>query len=90
MSAAALTNRLDGLERHGYVERSHGRDDRRKVVATLTPSGHQIWERGSGRIHRVEQDLIHSLSPSDRIRVEALLSRLLPATEKPAAEKQSG
>jgi DNA-binding MarR family transcriptional regulator len=81
MSAAALTNRLDALERRGYVERSHDRDDRRKVVATLTPSGHEIWERGIGEIQRVEQDLIHHLSSSDRIRVEALLRRLLQATE---------
>ena len=82
MSAAALTNRLDALERRGYVERSHDRDDRRKVVATLTPSGHEIWERGIGQIQHVEQDLIHSLPSSDRIRLEALLRRLLMATEK--------
>src|SRR3954454_23747593 len=31
MSAAALTNRLDALERRGFIERSHDRDDRRKV-----------------------------------------------------------
>ncbi|MGY4772418.1 MarR family winged helix-turn-helix transcriptional regulator [Kribbella sp. CWNU-51] len=82
MSAAALTNRLDALERRGYVERAHDRDDRRKVVATLTPSGHKIWERGIGQIQHVEQDLIHSVSSSDRIRLEALLRRLLMATEK--------
>ena len=82
MSAAGLTNRLDALERRGYVERSHDRDDRRKVVATLTPSGHEIWERGIGEIQRVEQGLIHTLPSSDRIRVEALLRRLLQATEK--------
>ncbi|HET6987465.1 MAG TPA: MarR family transcriptional regulator [Kribbella sp.] len=82
MSAAALTNRLDALERRGYVERSHDRDDRRKVVATLTRSGHEIWERGIGQIQRVEQDLIHHLPSSDRIRLEALLRRLLLATEK--------
>ncbi|MEV5965485.1 MarR family transcriptional regulator [Kribbella sp. NPDC051952] len=82
MSPAALTNRLDALERRGYVERSHDRDDRRKVVATLTPAGHEIWERGVGQIQQVEEELIHHLSSDDRIRVEALLRRLLQATEQ--------
>ena len=82
MSAAALTNRLDALERRGYVERSHDRDDRRKVVAMLTTEGLDVWERGIGEILRVEQELLGELSSSDRIRLEALLRRLVMATEK--------
>ena len=81
MSAAALTNRLDALERRGYVERSNDPDDRRKVVATLTPAGNEIWERGIGEIQTVEQELIHHLGSSDRIRLEALLRRLILATD---------
>jgi DNA-binding MarR family transcriptional regulator len=64
------------------VERSHDRDDRRKVVATLTPAGHEVWQRGIGRIQQVEQDLVHQLPPRDRIRLESLLGRGLQATEK--------
>ena len=82
MSAAALTNRLDTLERRGFVERSHDRDDRRKVVATLTPAGRKVWEQGIGEIQRVEQELIGELPSSDRIRLEALLRRLVLATER--------
>jgi DNA-binding MarR family transcriptional regulator len=82
MSAAALTNRLDALERRGYVERSHDRDDRRKVVATLTPTGRKVWEQGIGEIQRVEEELIRELPSSDRIRLEALLRRLVLATER--------
>jgi len=82
MSAAALTNRLDALERRGYVERTHDRDDRRKVVATLTPAGRKVWEQGIGEIQRVEQELIRELPSSDLIRLEALLRRLVLATER--------
>jgi len=82
MSAAALTNRLDALQRRGYVERSHDRDDRRKVVATLTPAGRKVWEQGIGEIQRVEEELIRELPSSDRIRLEALLRRLVLATER--------
>ena len=82
MSAAALTNRLDALERRGYVERTHDRDDRRKVVATLTPAGSELWQRGIGDIQRVEEELIHHLSATDRTRLDDLLRRLVLVTEK--------
>ncbi|MFI6829722.1 MarR family winged helix-turn-helix transcriptional regulator [Kribbella sp. NPDC050241] len=81
MSAAALTNRLDALEGRGYVDRTRDRDDRRKVLATLTPAGHKIWQQGIVQIQQVEQELIHNLSSSDQIRLESLLRRLLRSTE---------
>ncbi|HWD80140.1 MAG TPA: MarR family transcriptional regulator [Kribbella sp.] len=80
MSPAALTNRLDALERRGYVERTHDRDDRRKVVATLTPQGNELWERGIGDIVRVEEELIHQLPGPDRTTLDNLLRRLVVAT----------
>jgi len=82
MSAAALTNRLDALERRGYVERAHDRDDRRKVVATLTPAGNELWQRGIGDIQRVEEELVHHLPEADRTRLDGLLRRLVLVTEK--------
>jgi DNA-binding MarR family transcriptional regulator len=81
MSAAALTNRLDALEKRGFIDRTHDRDDRRKVVATLTPAGHKVWEQGIDQIQRVEQELVHELSANDRIRLEALLRRLVLVIE---------
>ncbi|NUR93923.1 MAG: MarR family transcriptional regulator [Kribbellaceae bacterium] len=80
MSPAALTNRLDALERRGSVERMHDRDDRRKVVATLTPAGNELWERSIGDIGRVEEELIHQLPGPDRTTLDDLLRRLVVAT----------
>jgi len=82
MSAAALTNRLDALERRGFIERSHDRDDRRKVIATLTRAGNDLWERGIGEIVRVEEELVRHLPPGDRTRLDDLLRRLVLVTEK--------
>nr|WP_238354977.1 MarR family transcriptional regulator [Kribbella sandramycini] len=82
MSPAAMTNRLDALERRGYVERRHDRDDRRKVLARLTPAGLDIWQRGVGDIQEVEQTLIRRLSATDQKHLEALLRQLLQATEQ--------
>lgn len=36
---ASVTSAVDRLERDGYVERSRGEDDRRKVLARITPAG---------------------------------------------------
>lgn len=82
MSPAALTNRLDALERRGYVERTHDRDDRRKVTATLTRAGNELWERGIGDILRVENELIHQLPTDQRTQLNDLLRLLVLATEE--------
>ncbi|ADB33303.1 transcriptional regulator, MarR family [Kribbella flavida DSM 17836] len=81
MSPAALTNRLDALERRGYVARSHDPDDRRKVVATLTAAGRAIWEQGIGEIQKVEQGLVHVLGEGEQEQLERLLRHLVHATE---------
>ncbi|MFD7159208.1 MarR family winged helix-turn-helix transcriptional regulator [Kribbella sp. NPDC059898] len=80
MSPAALTNRLDALERRGYVERTHDRDDRRKVMATLTPAGRELWERGIDDMLRVENELIHQLAPTRRTQLNELLRLLVIAS----------
>jgi DNA-binding MarR family transcriptional regulator len=81
LSPATLTNRLDALERRGYVERRHDRDDRRKVVATLTPAGLETWEKGIGDISRVEESLVHHLPANDQDRLVSLLRELVIAAE---------
>jgi len=81
LSPATMTNRLDALERRGYVDRGHDRDDRRKVVATLTPVGLKIWQQGIGDISQVEENLIHQLSRPDQDHLLTLLRHLVLATE---------
>lgn len=82
MSPAAMTNRLDALERRGYVARGHDPDDRRKVVATLTRAGHEIWEQGIDEIQKLEQDLVRALPAKDQDALEGLLRRLVRTTEQ--------
>ncbi|WP_432937625.1 MarR family winged helix-turn-helix transcriptional regulator [Kribbella sp. CA-253562] len=82
MSAAAMTNRLDALERRGFVARGHDPDDRRKVVATLTPAGRVVWEQSIGEIEKLEQELIRTLPAKDQNALEELLRRLVRVTER--------
>jgi DNA-binding MarR family transcriptional regulator len=45
---------IDRLEAHGYVRRSRGRDDRRRVLVTLLPRGERMLEEvARHRIHEL-------------------------------------
>jgi DNA-binding MarR family transcriptional regulator len=82
LSAAAVTNRLDALERAGCVTRHHDRDDRRKVVATLTDAGLKLWQQALGDITQVETDLVSQLPVADQDQLIALLRTLVLSTEE--------
>lgn len=82
LSAAAMTNRLDALERAGYITRHHDRDDRRKVVATLTESGLKLWQQALGDITQVETDLVNQLPTADQDQLIKLLRSLVLSTEE--------
>jgi DNA-binding MarR family transcriptional regulator len=87
LSPAAMTNRLDALERLGYVRRDHDRDDRRRIVVTLTKPGCEIWQRGIGDISRVEEELINELDARNQDTLQALLRKLVVFTEKAKATR---
>jgi DNA-binding MarR family transcriptional regulator len=40
---------IDRLELHGYVRRSHSRDDRRRVLVSLLPRGEKLLEQVARR-----------------------------------------
>nr|WP_275402360.1 MarR family transcriptional regulator [Streptomyces sp. SID13031] len=82
LSPAAMTNRLDALEKKRYVARHHDRDDRRKVVATLTHAGLLIWEQALGDITKVEVDLVNQLPPAEQDQLTVLLRTLVHSTEQ--------
>jgi RimJ/RimL family protein N-acetyltransferase len=63
MSPAAITGRLDALERRGFVRRLPAPDDRRKVIVELTPAGHRIW-RAAGAEHGAEEARLRVLDPA--------------------------
>jgi DNA-binding MarR family transcriptional regulator len=72
VSAPALSNHIDRLERDGLVSRTPDTADRRRVGLTLTDEGQRVLRRG--------------LSPEELDAVEAAiepLSRLLREDERP-------
>ena len=53
-TTAAATGLVDRLEKLGYVKRTHGRDDRRKILVQVTASGSTL-------VGEVREDMISNL-----------------------------
>ena len=79
LSPGAMTNRLDRLEAAGHVERAHDPDNRRSVLVTLTPGGRALVDEALEAHLENEQELLSSLSPAERQRLDTALRRLLDA-----------
>jgi DNA-binding MarR family transcriptional regulator len=77
VSTGAMTNRLDKLERGGFLRRSRDPSDRRGVLLELTPAGRdkldQYIDTGANR----ERQLLSALTKSDKQQLNRLLQKLL-------------
>lgn len=54
-TTAAATGLVDRLEKLGYVQRSHAKEDRRKIKVRITPAGIAL-------VNRVREDMIKNLT----------------------------
>jgi DNA-binding MarR family transcriptional regulator len=64
LSPSGLTRRLDGLVRQGLVERVNSTEDRRVMLATLTPAGlARLVEAAPTHVESVRRHLIDRLTP---------------------------
>jgi DNA-binding MarR family transcriptional regulator len=79
---ATLTNRLDRLERRGYITRLHDPADRRRLLVALTDAGHAVWQSAMGEQDDTEHTLLDVLSPADRELLADLLRRVVNALEE--------
>lgn len=75
-SAPTVTRMLTALENSGLVERTRAIDDRRGVVARLTPAGRKAMEAKQEQVDRKRQALYDSLSPDERRQFRLLFHRL--------------
>ena len=73
---------LNELEASGFAERRRDPDDRRRHIVALTPAGRQALERAERAQESIEDDVLASLGPGERVTLKALLARAL---ETPAA-----
>ncbi|TCU26727.1 DNA-binding MarR family transcriptional regulator [Rhizobium azibense] len=81
VSSGTMTNRIDQLEKSGFVERVLNPDDRRSVLIALTENGFAAVETAVGAHVANQQRLIEGLSDKDKAALDALLRKFLAKFE---------
>jgi DNA-binding MarR family transcriptional regulator len=81
VSGAGMTGRLDGLEKAGWVQRTHSPDDRRRVVVEITREGADIWRRAMALRGAQEEELASVPNARERLQLTRLLKQLTLWTE---------
>src|SRR5437762_959275 len=77
LSSAAMTNRLDRLEKAGLVRRLQDETDRRSVQVEITTEGRKLWERAVDTQAAKEAIVAEALSPDQQDQLNDLLRRLM-------------
>ncbi len=77
LSSAAMTNRIDRLERADLVERSPDPGDRRSVLVGLTPKGREVVDAAVAAHVTNGERLLSALAPEEREALARLLRRML-------------
>ena len=77
LSSGAMTNRLDGLEAMGLVEREPDPSDRRGRLVALTDRGRELVDAAVVDHLENEQQLLSALDAGEREQLAGLLRKLL-------------
>ena len=81
LSSGAMTNRLDRLEAAGLIERHPNPDDRRGILVRLTEAGIELMDRAYPAHIANEEQLVVTLTTSERKILSDLLRKLLLSFE---------
>jgi DNA-binding MarR family transcriptional regulator len=86
LSSAAMTNRLDRLEKAGLVRRTPDERDRRAVQIEVTDEGRALYERTVDAQAAKEAIVAEALTVKQQDELNALLRKLMLAFERREAE----
>jgi DNA-binding MarR family transcriptional regulator len=87
LSSGAMTNRLDQLERAGFVRRLPDPSDRRGIQVELTRDGLAMWQRAAAVQAGKESIISSALTARERERLNVLLRRIMIAFERTEAAR---
>lgn len=76
MDAATMQGVIKRLIARGLIARRPDPDDRRRLLLTLTDDGHVLVDVATARGHRISDETLEPLSPSERQTFLKLLRRL--------------
>jgi DNA-binding MarR family transcriptional regulator len=85
ITSGGVSQRLDKLERAGYVTRHIHPRDRRRIDVELTPEGVALVDSVLADLMEHESKLLDELSDSERDGLRLALTRLLARFEQPEA-----
>jgi DNA-binding MarR family transcriptional regulator len=86
ISSGGVSQRLQKLERAGFVKRQFHRDDRRRVDVQLTEAGRELVDSTLADVMAHEADLLECLSADERAELRRLLKKLMFGLEPPARD----
>ncbi|AQS40305.1 transcriptional regulator, MarR family [Shewanella psychrophila] len=81
LTSGAMTNRLSRLESKGLIERVNSKEDRRSVSVALTEQGLSLIDRAIEDHSELQQELVASLSESEKPALNGLLKTWLAQYE---------
>lgn len=81
LSTAAMTNRVDNLERTGLVRRRPDPGDRRQVLVELTERGRVLIDEAFPALIAEDERLLLALPAGERKALSSLLRKVLTAWE---------
>jgi DNA-binding MarR family transcriptional regulator len=82
VSKAAVSQTLGGLEKKGYVEREIDRDNRRKIVITLTDTGKSALENSTDALDKLAVSLIDRFGEAKTATLISLVNSFAELVEK--------
>jgi DNA-binding MarR family transcriptional regulator len=82
LSSGAMTNRLDRLEKDGFVRRQPDPSDRRGVRVELTEDGNQAWIESTNTQAMKEALVASALTKDEQHQLNTLLRKLMLEFER--------
>lgn len=81
LTSGAMTNRLNRLEKAGWIERIHDQNDRRSLLVQLSEDGKALIDRMIVEHLRIETELLNNLTQDNQTQLNNLLKKWLSAFE---------
>lgn len=77
VTSGTMTNRIDRLQKLGFVERRPEPNDGRGILVRLTPAGKKIVDAALDDLLASEESLLGDLSKSERLQLAQMLCTVL-------------
>ena len=81
LSSGAMTNRIDRLEKRGFVQREADEHDRRSVIVVLTPDGRKAIDEAIAFRLEAARESLEALTANQRKELARLLRQVVLAEE---------